>query len=817
MLKNYLKSALRAVTRRKGHSAINIAGLTLGLACCLIIFQYVAFEYSFDRFHENERDIYRVLQAAAREGEKLEFGGSFTAQAFAPTMEEAVPEILHISRVHPEYNGALVANPDHPERTFEEEQAYYVDPDFLKMFSFPLVAGSSNRSPEPGTLLISESTARKYFGSENPIGHTLDWAGMTETSYRVSGVFKDVPAQSHLQFDFLLPIHDLLLTENYSTEPEGGWSWNNFSTYIQLQPSADPNIVDQKMTEVFAAHRGAGMRESGFVQFGVHAQPLRDIHLNADVLEPLNAVMGSYRTVYFFTVIGLVTLLIALVNYVNLATARALDRAREVGVRKASGARRRQLIGQFLFESGLTIVVAAVFAVILAALAIPLVNRIAETQLSGMLWTTPIFWVAACATFVAATVLAGMYPAFVLSSFKPADVLKGKGVSLKGQFRLRKALVVFQFAASIVLIGGTAVVYNQLTYMRQMDLGLDLEQVLTVRAPRVLPDGTDWSAAIGTFTQELRRLHGVRQVATSGALPGQGFNWNGAMFHRASEDPASSRRGVIAYIDTSFADLYGLELLAGLDFKGITVSDDEDAPWQMMVNETTTRALGFSNPADAVGEPLNVAGYDARIVGVYADFNWMSAHEARQNIFFGPAEAERHVSIRVSTDNVSATMAEVERIYHGHFPGNVFTYTFLDEAFDRQYRNDVRFASLFTFFAGLAIIIACLGLFGLASFTAQQRTKEIGVRKVLGASVGGLVRMLAQDFVKLVLVAVLIASPIAYLLMQQWLEGFAYRVEMGPGVFVLVGALALVVALLTVSFQSIRAARTDPAQSLRSE
>lgn len=529
-------------------------------------------------------------------------------------------------------------------------------------------------------------------------------------------------------------------------------------------------------------------------------------------------VTGSYRTVYFFTVIGLVTLLIALVNYVNLATARALDRAREVGVRKVVGAQRGQLVVQFLCESALTNLVAAVLAVVLALLLTPVVNDLAETQLTGALWLSPWFWAAFVVTFGLCTLLAGLYPAFVLSSFKPIAVLKGRTGSFSAQLWLRRGLVVLQFAASVVLIGGTAVVYDQLGYMQRMDLGLRLEQVLTVESPRVLAEGTNREAAMETFVEELRRLPSVQQIATSSSLPGRGFNWNGAGIRRAEDDPAGVIRGVVTYIDTSFAALYGLELVAGEGLHAFTPwPDSNEVPVALILNETAVRTLGYESPQAAVGQSLDLGGYEARIVGVFRDFNWSSAHEARQNIFFGRIDDGRYVSLRVRTDDLSGTVAAVQALYDRLFPGNVFRYAFADEAFYRQYRNDERFATLFTLFAGLAIAIACLGLFGLASFTTQQRTKEIGVRKVLGASVPGLVALLSRDFLKLVVVAVLIASPVAYLLMRRWLEGFAYHVEIGAGLFVLVGVLALLLALLTVAYQSVRAAMIDPARSLRVE
>lgn len=815
MFKNYLKVALRNFWKKPGYSFINIFGLTIGLTCCLIIFQYVAFEYSFDRFHENEKNLYRVTTGMAQTGEKLSADGAFTPQSMAPEFVETIPEISRITRVHPEYQPALVSNPEQPEQVFEEEEIFYVDPAFLAMFSFPLTTGSVEGALEPGTVLLSESMAQKYFGNENPIGKNIDITGLTDKSYRIAGIFRDVPANSHLQFEILLPVEDLLRTEQYIDEPQGGWSYNNFMTYLQLHPDADRAEVNRKMTEVMSSNIEEMIRQRE-LRLSVEAQPLPDVHLNSDVVAPAG-ITSSYRTVYFFIIIALVTLLIALVNYVNLATARAVDRSREVGVRKVVGAHRNQLVKQFFIESALMNFLAIILAIALSEVIRPFVSDVAGIQLTNIVWMNQWFWLAIVATFVVSTLLAGLYPALVLSSFKPVSVLKGKGGTIASGNWLRKGLVIFQFAAAVILIGGTIVVYNQLNYMRNMDLGLDLEQVLTVDGPRVLPEGTDRATAMSTFTEELQRLPAVQQVATSASLPGQGFNWHGANTRRAEDDPNNSIRGVVTYIDTSFASLYDLQLLAGNGFSNRTISSGSDSPWPIIANETAVRSLGFSSPNEAVNHSLVIGDTDSRIIGVYKDFNWTSAHEERENIFFAHTNTGRHVSLRVNTNNLSSTISGIEEIYTQLFPGNVFSYEFVDEAFDAQYQNDQRFAKLFGLFAALAIAIACLGLFGLTSFTIQQRTKEIGIRKVLGATVPNLITRLSVDFLKLVIIAIVIGLVAVYLTMNRWLADFAYRIEMGPVIFLIAGGVAVLIALATVSLQSVRAALANPVDSLRSE
>lgn len=813
MFKNYFTIAWRNLRHNKSFSSLNIVGLSIGMTCCLIIFQYVALESGFDRFHEKNEDLYRVLQAYANPTEEMSTGHAYTAQALAPSMKNEVPEIVNIARVHGE--DALVSPAGQPEQVFEEDHALYVDPAFMNIFTFPMVSGDARLAS--GTILLSRATATKYFGSAKAEGQVLDITGNTDKSYTVAGVFEDVPTNSHLQFTMLLPMDDLLRGPDYSTEPESGWSWNNFTTYLELHPGADRAEVKRKMTAVFMKYRADALKQQGKVA-AVNLQPLNDIHLNAEIQGAGSIVSGNYKTLYFFLIIGLVTLIIALVNYINLATARALNRSREVGVRKAIGARRNQLVTQFLYESAFTNISAMIIALILTFILLPFVNDIAETHLSVRQWLDPMFLISLAGTLLAGTLLAGLYPAFVLSSFKPAAVLKGKASPVSGHFLLRKGLVIIQFTACVVLIAGTVVVFNQLTYMRNLKLGLNLDHVISVRAPRVLPENASRAGLMATFKQEVKQLAGVDRAAVSSSLPGQGFNWNGAQLRKSSDDPSAAIRGVATYIDSAFAPLYGLELIAGRSFNQVAAREDSaGAAWKIILNQTATKELGYQTPADAVDELVHVGDYPARIIGVYKDFKWSSAHEAQQPIIFGRTSAGNHVSIRLSTTDLSSVISQVSDIYTKLFPGNLFQYSFVDETFDLQYKNDQRFARLFSIFAGMSIFIACLGLFGLVAFTAQQRTKEIGMRKVLGASVSGIVTLLGKDFLILVLIGFALAIPVTLYIMNQWLENFADKTTIGVGIFALAGFMAVIIALATVSWQSVKAAVANPVKSLRNE
>jgi putative ABC transport system permease protein len=814
MFKNYFTTALRNLIRRKGYSFINIAGLTFGLACCLIIFQYVAFEYSFDDFNANASNLYRVKQTTIRGGREPDTG-ALGGYAMGPALAQSVPEIIHFARLHPDYGDPVISNSAQPDKAFEEERVYYVDSSFLQMFSYPLVLGDAAKAlVEPNTLLISESTARKYFGAENPIGKMLNVNGWISGAFQVNGVFRDVPANSHLQFDFLLLMNDLIQKSDYK-DPQNGWNWQNFITYVQLREDANLANVEQKFTEVLLINRGEDFQRTN-TKASLGAQPLRDVHLNDAIFAP-KAVQGSYRTVYFFVIIALITLVIALVNYVNLATARSLDRSREVGVRKVIGAQRRQLVLQFLFESALTNVAALVLAIALAEILKPFVNNLAGTQLTDWAWTNPKLWAASLAMFSAGTLLAGLYPAFVLSSFKPVAVLKGKAGSTSIRMRLRQGLVVLQFAASVGLLAGTVIVYAQLDHMLHMDLGINLEQILIVPGPRVLSEGAEGTQAIKRLIHELRQIPAIQQIAKSNTVPGQGFDWYSSGLRRETADPSTGVRGVLAWIDTSFAQLYGLQLIAGNGFEGTSADLPEGEPLPVIANETAVQAVGFDSPNDALNQLVSMGGQTCRIIGVFRDFNWSSAHSPREAALFTQSHAAKQLSLKVSTANLPETIAAIERIYKTLFPGNPFSYNFVDEKFNEQYRNDRRFAALFSVFAGLAILIACLGLFGLASFSAQQRTKEIGIRKVLGASVSGIVALLSREFVKLVLVANIIAWPVAYFVMNKWLQDFAYRINIGWWIFALAGGLALLIALLTVSSQALKAALANPVEALRYE
>ena len=812
MLTSYLVIALRSLRRHPGTTAINVVGLAIGLACALLIFQYVTYERSFDAFHADADRIYRLTYTGARSGEDPETIAD-VAYAFGPELAADLPGVDGVVRLHSAI-GTVVSDPERPERAFEETEVYWADPSFLSAFSFPLVRGDASRAlAEPGTILLSEMAARKLFGAADPVGRALTVTAWRQTrTARVSGVFADVPATSHLQVEMLMPMADILANPMYA-EDAAGWSWFNFITYVRLAPGADAGAVSAQMTQGLLRHEGDDLRAAGTVA-SLALQPLRDVHLDDGVVTRSAGaiVSGSRQSVRVLSLIGLITLLIALVNYVNLATARAANRSREVGVRKAIGAQRGQLVTQFLAESALVNAVAFALAVVLAVLFQPVVGRLAQADLSAVAWS-PGFWAAAAGAFVGSTLLAGLYPAVVLSSFRPVAALRG-GVSGGGHAGLRRGLVVVQFVATVVLVVGMLVMHSQLRYVRGLDLGLDLEQVVTVPAPSVRPDGTERAADTQAFKDRLATIAAVQQVATSHSVPGQGYAMGTSTVRREGADEASTVDGDMTEVDAGFTSLYGVEIVAGDAFPDRAPGPGEDL---LLASETAVRSLGFASPEAAVGENVIVGGPSRRVVGVFRDVRWTSAHVARENAFLRLTDAGTQVSIRVRADALPQTLDAIEAAYTDLFPGNPFRYQFADAQYAQLYAADQRSASLFAVFAGLAVVIACLGLFGLAAFTTQQRTQEVGVRKVLGASVGGLLVLLSKDTLRLVGLAAVVAAPLAWWAMSRWLEAFADRIALGPLPFLAAAALVLAIALATVSLHTVRAATADPVRALRSE
>ena len=791
MLKNYLKVALRSLRKRPGTTLINVGGLGLGLACAFLIVLFIQHELSFDRFHEHGDRIVRLTYT----NDGTQFANS--AAGFAPLVREAFPEVEHAVRVE-NYRSPYLRLPDGAVRRLEGFAL--VDEGFLETFSFPLLRGDAATALDGKyDLVLTEAAATALFGTLDAVGRTAEYGDHTLT---VTGVAADPPPNSHLAFGALASFR--LVEEFMGTDELTGFTNFNYETFLLLRPGTDPAALGEKVTAAVRERLRPDVEDIG--DYGVILQPLREIYFDTSLAYD----SGPHRdvsTLWTFGAIGLLVLLIACVNFMNLATARATQRAREVGVRKAIGAQREQLVGQFLGESVLQSALAVGVGIALAALALPFFN-----EALGGAARLDVRHVGMALLLVGiglgAGLLAGSYPALYLSGFRPARVLKGEAAHGGGALRFRQGLIVFQFAVSAFLIVATLTVYDQLRFMQGRDLGFEKEQVVFLNPPPPVWEQMD------AFADELEADANVLAVASSGGLPGRvgtnrGYNWPG----QTGEDERGESFWTIP-AGPGYLDVLGIDLLAGRFFSDEIGTDTLDT---YVLNEAAVRELGLT-PEEAVGAPFR--SWDrpmGQIIGVTEDFHFQSLHQAVEPLVMNYIPWFGIVSVRTAPGGHAAALDRVRAAWERFAPGYAFEYRFLDADFDRLYRDEQRLGQLFGFFAGVAVFIACLGLFGLAAYTAERRRKEIGVRKVMGASVGSIVVLLARDFAALVLIGFAVAAPLAWLGMGRWLDGFAYRVELGPLVFVVAGALALAVALLTVSSQALRAATADPVKALRYE
>lgn len=816
MLKNYLVITLRVLLKNKVFSVINIAGLAIGISVCLLILQYVSFEFSYDRFHTHADNIYRVANDRYQGGKLIQHG-MITYSAVGKALNDDFEEIIDNTRVVPYGNRIIDIN---GEKTVTDDESYATENAFLRMFSFNLLAGDKNTALlKAYEVVLSETFARTLFKYTGPDLSTLVGKTLlldTETQpYLVVGIAEDVPANSHLRFQLLMSYPTLMATG--WAEAEYNFTWSDFWHYVQLKPGTDHTVL-QAQFDAFSERHFQGNKVSGSDE-KFFLQPLTKAHLYSDFEYEIGRT-GKAQVVWGLLVIAVFILAIAWINYINLATARAMERAKEVGMRKVSGAKRTQLIFQFLTESFVINIAALALAVVVVQVAQPLFNNLLEQNLSIMLLLGAGFGgyvttLGLCGIMLIGIVLAGFYPAFVLSSFKPVAVMKGNfGTSQRG-IGLRRVLVVGQFSATIVLIAGSLIVYQQIRFMNTKDLGLSIEQVLVVNPPSLTAWDSTFIDRVTSFKEELKTITGVKAAATSQRLPGNELSRSFNVRRVGTEDNFTTRR---TGIDYDFIDLYKIRMVAGRKF----VPEDYHVEWKALhntiINEHAVSLLGFTSPEDAVGKQIQVGSRTWDIVGVIADYHQKSLRNPLEPIVFLPLyDTNNPVSVKVSTENVPEIIAQVKQKYDAFFPGNLFNYSFLDERFNRQYKDDRLFGNVFGLFSGFAIFIACLGLFGLSTFMARLHTKEIGIRKVLGASVSSIVAMLSTGFMKLVLVALVLASPIAWWLMNAWLQDFAYRVSIAWWIFPLTGAIAVCIAMITISFQSIQAALANPVKSLRNE
>ena len=804
MIRNYLKIAWRNIMRHKAYSGINILGLAIGIAACLLILQYVSFELSYENFHVNKDRIYRVQQDRYDNG-KLSTQWAAGAYAVGNSFKDAIPDIEDYVKVV--QNGRLTAEINN--QPLKIEKVYFASSSFFNIFTYPLVAGNKNTAlKEPFTAALSETTARKIFGSVNVVGKTLELN--RNTNYTITAVYKDAPVNTQLKPDILLSYTTYLKLVGPDNNPETAWEWDGCLTYILLRKGADPAAVEKKIPPIVEKGVGADMRKFN-ASVTYLLQPLKDIHLYSHYMgEP--GENGDGKTVYLLLGIDFFILVIAWVNYINLATARAITRAREVGVRKAVGSQRRQLIVQFLSESALLNGFALVLALLIVLIAIPGFKTLTGQQLSFSLFSEPVFWLSLISLFLLGIFFSGLYPAFVLSGFKPIEVLKGKTSTTKQSALLRKSLVVFQFAASLFLLIGTVTVYRQIQYMRRQSLGINIEETLVVTAPIVGIDST-FLHKMTAFKQELKKQSSIKNITVSTSIPSE-TGWNAGGIRLVGQDESKQKQYRVIGIDYDYIKTFEIKLIAGRAFAKEFGSDKNS----VIFNRKGIEQLGFNKPKEAIGKKIEFWGNQYTIEGVTENFHQQSLRDAYDPLILRLIpDNNGSISIKTSATQTSQTINSVKAEWNKFFPGNTFEYFFLDDHFGEQYKADQRFGQLFSLFTSLAILVACLGLFGLASFTTLQRTKEIGIRKVLGASVTNILKLLFGEFAFLLLIAFIIATPVAWFTTANWLQGYAFRINLQWTYFVLPFVTIIAIALITVSFQSIKAAIANPVKSLRTE
>jgi putative ABC transport system permease protein len=805
MIKNYFKIAWRNIKKQKTYSGINILGLAIGIAACLLILQYVAFELSYENFHTKKDRIYRVQQDRYDNG-KLSTQWAGGAYAVGNTFKDAIPEIEDYVKVVG--NGQVIAEINN--QPLKIEKVFFASGSFFKIFTYPLLAGNAkNALTQPFTAAISETTARKLFGNTNALGKTVKLN--RSTNYTITAVYKDAPVNTQLKPDILLSYATFLKFQGPDINPETAWDWDGCLTYLLLRPGVDPAVVEAKFPPI--VEKGVGellKRFNASVTYSL--LPMEDIHLYSHFMQEPGP-NGDGKTVYLLLAIAFFIVVIAWVNYINLATARAISRAKEVGIRKAIGSQRRQLIFQFLTESTLLNAFALVLALLLMIISIPAFNQLSGQQLSFSLLGNADFWLGLTALFVTGVFFSGLYPAFVLSGFKPIEVLKGKMVTTKQGALLRKGLVVFQFAASLFLLIGTGIVYQQIQYMRKQSLGIDIEQTLVVTPPIVRTDST-FLKQMTAFKESLSGLSSIRSVAVSTSIPGEAVGWNAGGIKLVGTDESTQKQYRVIGVDYDFIKIYDLKLIAGRIFSKDFRTDDQ----AVIFNRKGIEQLGFNNPEEALGKKIDFWGAQYTIAGVTENFHQQSLREAYEPLIFRLIPGVNgYLSVKTNTGELNQTISQVKSAWNKFFPGNTFEYFFLDDHFNDQYKADQRFGQVFGLFTTLAILVACLGLFGLASFTTLQRTKEIGIRKVLGASVAGIMKLLYQEFALLLLIAFVIATPLAWLTVSNWLQGYAFRISIEWNYFFIPFIVIAIIALLTVSFQSVKAALANPVKSLRTE
>ena len=818
MIKSYFKTAWRNLWKNKVFSLINVLGLSLGMAACLLILQHVNFELGYDHFNKNAENIYRLVNDRYQNNKLIQHG-TITYSGVGKALQDDYPEVVNHTRVLP--GGPVIIT--YQDKKLPKIGALAVDNSFFSMFTFPSLAGDLGTAlKEPNTLVLTATLARRIFDVRDnnfePLIGKMITVGQDTFPTKVVAVVQDVPENSLLSFDMLLSYQTIIHSYGYK-QADYDFTDSDFWHYIQLKDGADYKAFDAKLA-AFSQRHFQGNKVSGSVE-KFYLQPLLKAHLYSDTEYEI-ANTGSATVVWGLLIIALFIICIAWINYINLATARSVERAKEVGVRKVTGATQGQLIRQFLTESFLINIIALAVAIILVFAAQPSFNSLVQHQLSlaylfkkgfgGYLISAGLLVIILAGVFVS-----GFYPAFVLSAFKPIMVLKGRFSSSKTGAFLRKGLVIGQFTITVALITGSFVVYKQIKYMNNQKLGVNIDQMLVINGPSFVKQDTTFVTRTNAFVAEMDQIPGVKNAATSFWVPGNEMGRNFGI-RSADADPNTHYTMRFDGVSQDFLKTYGMKLLAGRNFVPSDYNPSFPKLHNLILNENAVKTLGFASADKAIGRSIMNGPKKWDVVGVVADYHQKSLRYAIEPTILEPVlNIQNQISVKVSPANVAATVAAVKAKYQSFFPGNLFDYSFLDDQFNALYKNDQLLGKAFSIFGGFAIFIACLGLLGLSLFATIQRTKEIGVRKVLGASVSNIVLLLSKDFIKLVVYAILIATPIAWYFLHKWLQDFAYRITISWWIFGLAGVTAIFVALATISFQAVRAAGANPVKSLRAE
>jgi len=814
MFKNYLKVAFRNFKRHKGFTFINVAGLSIGMACCALILLFIKDELSYDRFHEKADRIHRVVFSSSNQDTlPTNANGSF---GVGPALKRDFPEIIETVRIRKMGQGVKVYI-GHKDKKFYEERFFFAESSIFTVFDFPLIKGDpATALNEPNTIVMSSKMAEKYFGNEDPIGQTVEADPYNDgeiIQFRITGIVQNVPRNSHIHFDFLASY----ISQKDDTNDFSGF-WQHY-TYVLLDKKTSAESLNPKFLAFLHRH----WKKDPW--YTISLQPLLDIHLHSRLRSEVEPT-GNILYVYVFTAIAVFVLVIACINFMNLTTARSIKRASEVGIRKVVGAQKNQLIRQFLGESLLLSVLSALMAIYIVMMTLSLFNRIAvkDISLNSIINSWLILGVMAIA--LAVGLLAGIYPAFVLSSFQPIHSLKSGTAYSFQRTLLRKGLVIFQFTLSIGIIFATLIAHKQMFYIQSRNLGYDKEQIILIRLNKDLRKNYE------AFRNELLTNPGIENSTTSSYVPTRGSGHLSLQFE-GRDDPLGQ---VIYFVDEEFISTYGIKLLAGKNIrlpipeegaseflaagKDIHRPDSEESLSEFLVSERTVQEAGYSSPLEAVGKgAVFISRFKGHIVGVVSDINIYSLHQEPYSITYmiTPIQYHNYMSIRIQPKNISETMEFIGKTWKKIIPNYPLDYFFLDASFEQMHVADKKLGEIFSVFSVLAILVACMGLFGLAAYTAEQKTKEIGIRKVLGASTFNIYLLLSRDFLKWVAVANILAWPVAYYAMNRWLQSFAFRASIGLEIFLLSAGMALVISLLTVSYQSIRSALANPVDSLRYE